>query len=232
VRYFQGRGHTSILRFISSLAPQTNTIENITIETVTNGNHGFMQNDMEDDQPEHPYALEYNGVDEHVNFGSPISTIGRKSALLFAWVKADAIGVWNYIIDHYDGDGFILRITNTNTFSFISRQSSPVDDDTVTSNTVVVADKWYFVVGVRDGTWVNLYVDGVEDTAVTKGDSADIGVVSNGLYSGISYQNLWYFDGKIGIAGLYLFDNGIPTNYEKAIIKTIYNNTKGYYEDE
>jgi hypothetical protein len=201
-----------------------------------------MKGNMILNQPAHPYAFEFDGVDDYVDFGD-VCDVGTNDFILFAWVKstkttlAGIFGKWksgssiNWYVRYADAGQQGARIR----FEFGNGSTDWVEYKIVSDYT-----DWKFIsIVVKGREYVKIYENGVEKPISILGsfpfetggsldneNSLQFGSIGNGFQ--LAQDN-------IGISGIYIFDgqNGapssLPSNYEE-IIRTIYNNTKHLYQ--
>jgi len=207
---------------------------------VTNGNHGIMMNDLEDDQPAHPAAFKYNGIDQYVDFGD-VCDVGLNPFILFAWIKTDATTptALRNIFDKRDevlasgGKGYSL--TQENQFdrlgfgmgdgtNFVPTYSDfstfPINDN-----------EWHFVAIVCDRKNAIGYIDGVKGLTVDVSSIGDISTTGNLVIGRQSFGTDEYWEDFIGLSGIYIFDgqDGAPAKMPERVerlIEYIYYQTK------
>jgi len=203
---------------------------------VTNGNHGIMMNNLEDDQPAHPAAFKYNGINQYVNFGD---TLDLKSYdWLFAdWVKDDNLESKYFISKYEDASNYWYIGTDANR----NIVAKAVDGGTTiwdyVSQTALTNNDWNFVAVARVGSDIKMWINGTE-VSVTANTVVQSGSVEN---AGSLYKmrfNTTYSDGYDGLSPIYIFDgqdgapNDLTESMEKKLIKDIYNITDGLYLQE
>lgn len=218
-------------------------VDNVKIEEVTNGNHGLMQNDMEDDQPTYPYALEYNGVDQSIKYGV-INIDKDDSFILFAWIYINIDGVLRTILSNQDNAptyrGFIFYVDVAEKLGAIFRNT--------TSNylgkyvNTALFEGWHFATVSYDGSLsvsgMKLYLDNVEitETTILANSLTNTTISSVPIYSGAREGINNFYNNKIGDTGIILFDgnagrpSSLPSNYIDWISR-IYNTTKWKYKN-
>ncbi|MFC1632301.1 LamG domain-containing protein [Candidatus Omnitrophota bacterium] len=111
-------------------------------------------------------ALSFDGVDDYVEVGDVPGLDISSAITLEAWAKTDKItndtiiskdddaGNREYYFGvSYDGNnpGRVRWALNTSGFHFID------------SSTIVNDSQWHYIVGTYDGSYLRLYIDGVED---------------------------------------------------------------------
>jgi len=208
---------------------------------VTNGNHGIMMNNLADDQPTHPAAWKFNGIDQYVNFGN-VCNVGAHDFILFAWVCSSNIEYdWRDVISKNETDGeksFWFGQHSVNgafRFGIYSDGSTEINLDTDAN--FITNNEWVFVACVFDGHYQKIYRNGslYAQSVDLSGTSVHTGT-SHLMIGGKSYGNNWY--GEIGLSGIYIFDgqdgapNDLTESMEKWLIKEIYNITDGLYLQE
>jgi len=238
-----------IMLFISTDGTGTQYVafRDIKFEKVVNGNHGIMMNNLEDDQPAHPAAFKYNGIDQYVDFGD-VCDVGLNPFILFAWIKTDATTptALRNIFDKRDkalasgGKGYSL--TQENQFdrlgfgmgdgtNFVPTYSDfstfPINDN-----------EWHFVAIVCDRKNAIGYIDGVKGLTVDVSSIGDISTTGNLVIGRQSFGTDEYWEDFVGLSGIYIFDgqdgapNDLTESMEKWLIKEIYNITDGLYLQE
>jgi hypothetical protein len=193
-----------------------------------------MKADQEADQPTHPRALEYNGVDQYVDFGDVLDP-ELNDFLMFGWVKFPVLTSMRIMAKYEDDNNRLLfSFDATDKIAIYARDAATIAWNYISTAALTQTDQWIFVAAVVDraSQFAKAYVDGVE-IALTETTQVDTTtVIDNAGTFKIGRENSAYSDGQIGLAGMYIFPGGLPTNYENAIITKIYNETKGYYLDE
>jgi len=135
---------------------------------------------------------------------------GTGAFTLSAWIKADSIGNYMGILALIDTDatGYRLSIQSDNTLRFYLNDNAHGSETAVnvTTTFAVVADTWYHVVAVRNGTTCKIYVNGVEEG--TASDNTSLNCTNStdpfaiGVYRSNSVSSLT-FDGIIDDAGVW-----------------------------
>lgn len=95
------------------------------------------------------------------------------------WIKLDSIGAIQQILIK-DG-AYALRIQSDNTIRFSFWQGT--NENTLDSDSTMVADTWYHIVGTYDGTDTNIYINGSLDKT-TDLNSGNIDTNSNDILIG------------------------------------------------
>jgi hypothetical protein len=238
--YSTGADWGSHLSFYASTSNSDLTIDDVSLKAVTNGNHGFMQNSMENDQPEHSNAFKYDGVDQYIDHGDVYIHEYTVPRLMCFWFKGPA-SVIN-IMSKMDGSGapnrgwsidvnasFEINYVSVNTWgtNYINCNGGSLDIANTEWNFGCVVDP-----GTGDAVDIEFYVNGVKDTTQVTANTLSATIIdTKSFVTGTRDGGSLYADGLIGIHALYAFPNGLPSNYATGIIKTIYDNTKGYYID-
>ena len=219
------------------------TVDDVVVIEVTNGNHGLMQNDMENDQPVYPYAFNYNGIDQSIKYDT-INIDKDDPFILFAWVYINIDGTPRTILSNQDNApnyrGFILYVDAAEKLGSIFRST--------TSNRLgkyvntALSEGWHFIAVSYDGSLfasgMKLYLDNVEITETTNvGDNLTTTTISFiPIYSGAREGDGNFHNNKIGDTGIILFDgtagrpSSLPSNYEDWITR-FYNATKWKYKN-
>jgi len=196
---------------------------------VTNGNHGIMINDLEDDQPAHPAAWKFNGINQYVDFGDTLDL--QSYDWLFAdWVKDDNLASKYFISKYEDASNYWYIGTDGNR----NIVAKAVDGGTTiwdyVSQTALINDAWNFVAVARIGSDIKMWINGAE-VNVTANTAVQPGSVEN---AGNLYKmrfNTTYSDGYDGLSPIYIFDGQdgalakAPERIER-LIEYIYYQTK------
>jgi hypothetical protein len=209
------------------------------------GFHGKGMSQIGGNQPKHPYAISFNGTDHYVQFGVN-QVIGTEDCILFAWIYGDmTTAAYRAIWSHYRNTSLSWQFrVNGNDLFWWSEYGGGNETTIYTSNNCLANDdQWYFVACVHNrDNWTKFYVDMVEQpnsggsdsdlpSADDYGDSNWSGSLGVNLGRGYNGSNFW--DGKIGVTGIYRFDgvrgtSSLPSNYEE-ILRRIYSSTKNRY---
>ena len=185
-------------------------------------------------------SIKFDGTNDHVDVGSygtdSILNWGSGNGTIVVWMKTSVVGGSNGHIVVMGGRGAggkaysIQYVWSSNLLSFV------VDDDSVgksvngSDSSGWTDNKWHYVVGVRNGQYIYLYVDGVLNGSTYLGGSyGSLDYTSGGgLYIGTA----WITDGSIGAC----FDGQIASThiYNRALtaaeIKQNYYATKGRFD--
>jgi len=196
---------------------------------VTNGNHGIMMNNLEDDQPAHPAAFKFNGIDQYVNFGDTLDL--KNYDWLFAdWVKDDNLASKYFISKYEDANNHWYIGTDANGNIVAKAVDSGTTIWDYVSQTALINDAWNFVAVARIGSDIKMCINGTE-VSVTANTAVQPGSVEN---AGNLYKmrfNTTYSDGYDGISPIYIFDGQdgalakAPERIER-LIEYIYYQTK------
>lgn len=146
-----------------------------------------------------------------LNFGTGVFTAS-------AWVKKASNGIYGGILSKLDGldsAGWTLNVSSANKFGAYCVKNS-VYDEVLTTNTYSSTSDFYYVVFVRDGSFLRLYVNGVADGTIadTLKNVDNTQVVATGPYRSGSLSNM--FDGivdEIRISNVAKSANWILTEY-------------------
>jgi len=112
-------------------------------------------------------ALDFDGND-YVDLGNPSKLdFGTASWSVSAWVKMPATTNNSNIFakggDNTGGIRYMLGVSETNDHKACLTVDDNVTKVQSTSSITVDDDQWHHIVGMRDGSTLRLYVDGVED---------------------------------------------------------------------
>ena len=118
------------------------------------------------------YALVFDGNDDVVDLGNPAAVNPTTAITLEAWVRTDAIGVRQAVINKpYSGGGepyyqYNLEIRATGELYF-ALSVGGVRKIVDTTGFAVTAGQWHHLAATYDGTTMRLYRDGVAYTTPT-----------------------------------------------------------------
>jgi len=234
-----------IFRYYTQTVGLWMEIDDVSVQKVSNGNHGLTAGSLEADQPAHPAAFKFNGIDQYVDFGD-VADIRTFDAIFFVWLNFNYSGT-NYMsilahsglsgISAYHGYRILTGNSKDNIYLSIYNDSVNKSEGIISTSNIGDNNYHLLAVAINRNDFANVYLDGVytgqldvstvKNYDINSDQNLRIGYTSNGANT--------YFNGDIGIAGIYIFDgqNGapssLPADYEQSIIKTIYNNTKDIY---
>lgn len=126
---------------------------------------------------------------------------------LSAWIKLESLGSFQGIISKRQtigtGGGYTLFVNSSNKLALEIGNGGGAD--VVISNTTLTTGVWYFVTALRDGTNMEVWINGVDDSASVVADGAED--VNNsedfaiGAYRTTTPDN--FFDGLIDQANVF-----------------------------
>jgi len=105
-------------------------------------------------------ALEFDGTNDYVDIANPAAANFNISGAISitAWVKLlDVHHSWNYIVRHKSKTEFGFYNDTKPRFKLKSTNHSYYE---VNGNDRLTLGRWYHIAGVRDGTFMGIYVDG------------------------------------------------------------------------
>jgi hypothetical protein len=147
-----------------------------------------------------PNALNFDGTDDYVDCGNNTSVqITGTAFTLEAWIKADtwASEVWNgtIICKESPGTGYFLRCGDEGLLN-VGFGDGSNGHETTTSTGLMVANRWYHIAGIYDGTTLKLYINGAE--VASENYTQSVGNNGENLLIGQSpYFSGRFFDGTI-----------------------------------
>jgi len=128
------------------------------------------------------HALDFDGTDDYVDFGTPSilqDFISDNTFSVAMWVKPRDLGTLQTLFGNRDNDGLLVRVQSDGSFGAYIQVSGSADS---ASTSTLTADTYQHVTAVRDGSgaagWT-LYVDGSEDTTPNLDQGAS-GVTGDG----------------------------------------------------
>lgn len=166
-------------------------------------------------------ALEFDGVNDYVNFGTDNRGITTEVTLA-TWVKTTATSA-GFLIAKYDGTNGVLLFMDANgNVKIDGRDGSGSYRSSGISTTLINDNEWHYVVGtinVTTGNW-RIYVDGVQENGATHASATTLASTAN-LYIGA--QSAIYFAGSIDQSTIWnteLDASDILTNYNACLTGT------------
>ena len=186
---------------------------NTVLDSSGNGNHGILRN-MRDN----PWVngkigktLDFDGADDHVDFGNDAGLDISNAISIEAWIKRDIMGSRHSIVENYNwGDGqanayagYGLRINPQDNLKFlIINGASSSSHQSSVSTGKINNGVWYHVVGTYDGNIINTYINGIQDgSAIWIGGIGDSN--SNLLVGASGGSHIYNFDGLIDEVRVY-----------------------------
>lgn len=120
---------------------------------------------------------------------------GTGNFTMGCWVNFDAAKLYStpqVLFGNYNGNSTFAMFVRTSSpyIKWVVRDSSVNEANAnVLDVTTVVANKWYYVVGVREGTKVSLYINGNLSAEGTNSSLSDVSVSNASLYYGTFTSN-------------------------------------------
>ncbi|KKU57535.1 MAG: hypothetical protein UX80_C0014G0002, partial [Candidatus Amesbacteria bacterium GW2011_GWA2_47_11b] len=164
-------------------------------------------------------ALMFDGTDDLVDVGSNAALdFGTGNFTYEAWIKRSKTGSSDAIIaqDPNTNPNKALMVVNTNVARIKCKDSGGVGA-TLDGNKIVTDGQWHHIVGVRNGTTVNLYVDGMLDATSTSGTANSCDAATTTRIGARNAAGLNAFTGIIDAARIYsraLSASEILSNYQ------------------
>lgn len=106
-------------------------------------------------------AYYFDGEDDYINCGTGIEAI-TSSLSASCWIKTDGTKVSSHILSKYNSDsdaGFILGLQDGRLM--LAGRNSSDQYIRLTSRSRIDDDRWHHVMGIIDGNFWSLYVDGI-----------------------------------------------------------------------
>ena len=150
-------------------------------------------------------SLIFDGSDDYVSLPTESDYDFTSAVTVAAWVKVTSFSVAEQaIVTKGDSTWRLERNASTDALQF---SVDGLTTNTVVQGSVSVNDgNWHHVAGVYDGSELLLYVDGVEDNAVTATGTMDTNnaAVYFGANAGVGGR---YFDGRMN--DVYIYDTAL-----------------------
>jgi len=202
-----------------------------TLTDLVNGNNGTLENmDTGGFDSQKGGVIEFDGTNEYVEIGaygaSSVLNWGSGNGTVGVWMKSDdstgtliamgaaGSGGKRYLIQ-YDNDGDKISFAMDNDVTLKAANGSDTSG--------LVDSKWHYVVGMRNGQYIYLYVDGVLDATTDLG--AGYGSVDYTSNGGLYMGGIWhvgdtvghFWNGYLALAHIYnraLSADEVSQNYE------------------
>jgi hypothetical protein len=135
------------------------------VDSSSYGNDGTVSGAVVDYAGKRGKALEFDGVDDYVDMGTGDSLDITGDITMEAWVKIEGKGDFLKIASKNNdtgiGQAYSLQFDGSadNLFQFVVHDGSGYH--IVTDSEIPSINQWYHVVGLYNGTDLNIYVDGV-----------------------------------------------------------------------
>jgi len=217
-------------------------VDDISVKQVSNGNHGIMEGGLEENQPVHPRAWRFDGVNDVTRFG-PINAVGTHPFIMMGWIKTSATDGTILARRKYTTSWYRISIASNGAIGIelcydYNDTTGNRHYESFNSDVSINNNKWHFFALVRDNNSnVYLSVDLIEQTTVIifpeNLDSFDEDVdFTIGAWGTVSTYDP--FDGYIAPIKVHVFDGvndpiQIPNGYEFSIIQDYYKETKDKY---
>jgi len=148
-----------------------------------------------------------------------------------SWVKTAETGSARYIFQSFSQNtnfaGFYLRRSAGNKTYFVIGKNTGttlgVDYQAITGGTTISDGNWHFIVATYDGSYLNLYVDGVSDATHVAWANAPVYATTNYVRIGagcLAGSNSSYFNGTLD--DMFLLNGKALTLAEVNNIYTVY----------
>lgn len=167
-------------------------------------------------------AYDFDGSNDYIS--APASLDGYDNISMELWFKAYNPGAWEGILSNYYRKGLSVGITST----YIHFSGRPYGlaygNYAAQYLTAVQSDKWYHVVGVKEGNYLKLYVDGEFKVDTDLGDDQvmqayESTIIGSDMGSGGNPTSS-YFDGLVDEVAFYsraLTDSEIQQHYDAGL---------------
>jgi hypothetical protein len=148
-------------------------------------------------------AVNFDGTDDYVNCGSDSSLNITDEITIEAWVKADAAASGNGGVvtkdNSPDRQFNIMYVHSAPGFGWRIWQNDAVQKQVIASITQGI---WYYVVGVADGSYVRIYLNGVEAVVPVSYDGTIKSFPALDVHIG-GYDATYFFNGSIDEVKIY-----------------------------
>jgi hypothetical protein len=150
-------------------------------------------------------ALGFDGTTQYVTVPGDSSLDLTGDLTLSAWVKLDNLTGYRAVISK-DADAYELNIVDGK-IRLETKLASGASMRAMTTNAVISTGTWYYVTGVRNGSTIKLYCNGVLQSSgwvgTDTGSTGALATNTNPLEIGRRSTGGLYFDGTIDEAEVY-----------------------------
>ncbi len=176
-------------------------------------------------------CLSFDGTDDYVDCGGTLQSSLGTSYSVEAWINTDTVSENNIIASYrstISSQPILFQLEQDDAdIKFTVRDDSGTSATATVTDVLFADDTWYHVIGVRDGSTLNIYVDGVQGTS----GSASFGAISPNKYligAGVSGSTSPsnHFDGLIDNVKVY--DRALSADDVAQI--SLYKSTAAYWE--
>jgi len=148
-------------------------------------------------------SLNFDGTDDYINIGrsSPIGQISPTLSVS-AWINVKGgENTWRSIVEPLTGSYFHLHLQNSNKAEiyFYGPAKSALSSTLFNSTNY---NKWYHLVGVWDGTYAKIYINGTLEGTSTAG-SGNVGAANSNINIGQGVSSTRQFNGLIDDVRIY-----------------------------
>jgi len=165
--------------------------------------------------------LSFDGVDDYVNAGNKSNLdVDASDFTIGGWVNPEATELLQAIFGklRFSTDSWGIYQSVTNKFSAQYRGSG--SGCLIASDDVFIPGQWYHIVGVRSGTNLSLYINGVKQNSTCS--TADIASTSsyNFIIGKRTNSNDYYFNGSIDDIKFYNYartEEQIRMDYQQGV---------------
>jgi len=148
-------------------------------------------------------CLEFDGSNDYVNVGNDASLdMTIENFTLEIWINAidNQSGIKTFLSNYTGGGDYMFLGMNNEIPYFVIRGGGV--SKTVSSITNIGGNGWYYLVGVRNGDYLYIYVNGIsEGTPPSGADNLDVD--GGTLYIGMNYATNYPFTGLIDEVRIY-----------------------------
>lgn len=203
------------------------------------GNDGTTAGSLEDDQPNHPEAYKFNGVDQYIDFNDVVKP-NSNDLLVFALFKASSTVTSMSVLEKGIGTtltqkGYLIQTLN-NVLYWRACDGDGVDYYCNLSESITAGD-WYLVIGIlKDGNQ-RLYINNILAGSSTNTLANSLDMSDPFIVGRRSASSDLYWDENIGLLGAMIFDgqdgapSSLPADYADSIVKPLYRWCKANIKD-
>ena len=170
------------------------------------------------------YSVNFDGVNDYAQASNTTSISGTYNNSVMAWVKFTGYEAIQAIIYQWENPNYTYLIrynSGSSKFQWYIRGNNNVTYSAQWTQSITY-NQWYHICGVKDGTTLRLYVDGIERATGTVNYQTKVNTSSAAKDTISKYSNTYYTQAHID--EIALFPNTILTASQ---ISTIYNSGNG-----
>jgi len=155
-------------------------------------------------------ALDFDGDDDYIDCGDTLDALLSTVYTISAWMKLSVNNENNMLLGYrstVDPNPVLFQLDHNNDDIRLIVRDDDGNVAVASKNSILIADTWYYIAGIRNGGTINVYVDGsagVSDTdtfgtittnsfnigAITPGSTQQLDTVFKGIIDEVRISNI------------------------------------------